>query len=341
MFIMLNNLFKTTRSRILIGLSLLFCITAVFFAIFSVVGMPGVSYRGQIASASSDEKLIEINLRSHVESLAGKIGPRNSEKSLIKAIEYISNTLRSYGYKVKEQPFEVEGSIFKNLEVEISGSKCPDEIVLVGAHYDTARGSPGANDNGSGVATVLELAREFAGKEIDRTIRFVFFTNEEPPYFRTTNMGSYHYADHCSEKQQNIRGLLVMETLGYYTEQPKTQKYPLNFFPGYPSTGNYIAFIGNQDSRKLTEQCVETFRKQCKFPSEGIAAPDWIIGVDWSDQYWFWRNNIPAIMITDTAPYRYPYYHSSFDTPEKLNYPYFAKVVNGLSEVLKAVSSKT
>lgn len=151
-------------------------------------------------------------------------------------------------------------------------------------------------------------------------------------------MGSYFYADRCLQNHDKILGLIVLETLGFYTDAANSQAYPFTFNPCYPSTGNFIAFIGNQNSRQLTERCIEAFRAQCNFPSEGIAAPNWMNGVDWSDHYWFWKNGIPAIMVTDTAPFRYQHYHTMQDTPDKLNYPSFARVVTGLSKVIESLA---
>jgi Zn-dependent M28 family amino/carboxypeptidase len=302
--------------------------------------MPGVSYKGPSEPASPLEKTTEANLAKHIKILAGDIGQRNRLSSLKKARDYIADTMSGYGYKIERQDYSVGETTFANLQAELPGRTDPSEIILVGAHYDSVCGSPGANDNGSGVATVLELARQNAGKLNARTIRFVFFGSEEPPFFSSSDMGSYHCAERCFQRKENIKGLLVMETLGYYTDKPGTQTYPCKFVPGYPTTGNFICFVGNMDSRPLIEKCVAIFRKTCNFPSEGVAAPNWVNGVDWSDQYWFWKRNYPALMITDTALYRYPYYHSLQDTPDKINYPCFARVVAGLSNVLHGIASK-
>ena len=335
---MIKNILKVTRTCLLLQLILLLGVSVLIVSINSVIRMPGVSYKGSLEPGTRQEKIIQANLEKHVQMLAGIIGPRNSPQSSSKTREYIVRTMSSYGYTVEAQGYVVDNNKFTNLQAKSCGSRNPTEIILVGAHYDTFGGSPGADDNGSGVATVLELARLNAGVRNPCTIRFVFFGSEEPPYFGSNNMGSYQYAERCFQRKENIKGLLVMETLGYYSEKPKSQAYPCNFVPGYPDAGNFIAFVGNLDSRKLTEQCLGSFRESCHFPSEGIAAPDWIIGVDWSDQYWFWKRHYPALMITDTAPYRYPYYHSIQDTPDKLNYPSFARVVTGLSNVLHVLA---
>jgi hypothetical protein len=335
---MIKDIFKMTRGRLVLGLLLATCLVALIDAIVSVIVMPGSSYRGAFEPATREEKNTATNLEKHVRMLAGKIGQRNSLSTLKEAKDYITNTLSAYGYKVNEQDYSVDNNTFTNLEAEIKGTGSSAGILLVGAHYDSVSGSLGADDNGSGVATLLELARLNAGKSFPSTIRFVFFASEEPPCFASPNMGSYHYAERCFQRKENIKGILVMETLGYYTDRANTQSYPCSFVPGYPDRGNFIAFVGNMESRGLIEKCVGAFRKSCRFPSEGVAAPAWVTGVDWSDHYWFWKRNYPGMMITDTAPYRYPHYHTLQDTFDKLNYPCFARVVRGLAEVLQELA---
>jgi hypothetical protein len=331
-------MFKMTRARLILDLFLAACLAALIGAIISVIWMPGASYRGPFEPLSPSEKVTEASLRRHVQILAGDIGQRNTDESLKRAQDHITSSLAACGYKVEEQHYVVDKTTFRNLVAEVKGTELPAEILLVGAHYDSVFGCPGANDNGSGAAAVLEVARLQAGRLHRRTVRYVFFGTEEPPFFSSTEMGSYHYAKQCFEKGEDIKGLLVLETLGYYTDKPDTQSYPCLFVPGYPTTGNFVVFVGNTSSRSLVEHCVGAFRKACKFPSEGVSAPEWINGLDWSDQYWFWRKKYPAVMITDTAPFRYQYYHTTEDKPEKLNYPCFARVVTGLSEVLSQLA---
>lgn len=335
---MIKNMFKMTKTRLIIDLILVAILVGICLIIGSIIRMPGSSYNGPTVPAGSSENQTETYLKKHIQVLAGDIGQRNTEASLQKSVDYIKSSMASYGYETQEQEFEVDGQKFKNLECTLKGKT--NDIILIGAHYDSVTGSMGADDNGSGVATVMELARLSAQKQFNKTLRFVFFCNEEPPYFASKEMGSYFYADRCVRNHDKINGLLVMETLGYYTDGANTQSYPANFTPGYPSTGNFLAFVGNQDSRQLTENCIGEFRKQCNFPSEGVAAPNWVNGVDWSDQYWFWRNGMQAVMITDTAPYRYKHYHSMQDTPDKLTYPAFARVVVGLSKVVEHLALK-
>ncbi|MCI0362486.1 MAG: M28 family peptidase, partial [Phycisphaerales bacterium] len=192
-----------------------------------------------------------------------------------------------------------------------------------------------ANDNGSGVAATLALARAFAESKPDRTLRFVLFANEEPPYFQTENMGSLVYAKRCRERGENTVAMLSLETIGYYSDAPGSQTYPIKPIGWvYPTTGNFIGFVGNYNSRKLVRQAIKSFRAHAQFPSEGGALPGWIPGVGWSDHWAFWQAGYPAIMLTDTAPFRYPHYHSIHDTPDKLDYDRMARVVDGLRPVV-------
>jgi Zn-dependent M28 family amino/carboxypeptidase len=197
-------------------------------------------------------------------------------------------------------------------------------------------GAPGANDNGSGVAAMLALARRFAGKPAQHTLRFVAFVNEEPPYFLTGQMGSFVYAGRCKAHGDRISAMISLETIGYFSDAPHSQTYPA---PGlgvfYPSIGNFIGFVSNVPSRHLLRRAIALFRKHANIPSEGAALPAFIPGVSWSDQWSFWQHGYPGIMITDTAPFRYPHYHSATDTPDKLDYDRFALVVSGMEKVIE------
>lgn len=337
---MIKNMFKMTKKRLVVDLVLLFCILGLIGLVVSVIRMPGKSYKGPFASINAQEKETEAHLRQYIQSLAGDIGQRNTERTLKESVDYIKSKMAESGYETKEQVFKVDNQECKNLECTLKGTDSSAGVILVGAHYDSVLGSPGANDNGSGVAATMEVARLLAKKSFPKTVRFVFFANEEPPYFSSEDMGSYFYAQKCINDHDKVIGLMVLETLGYYTDAPNSQTYPSNFVPGYPTTGNFIAFVGNEDSRTFTENCVGTFRKECNFPSEGVSAPKWVNGVDWSDQYWFWRYGMSAVMVTDTAPYRYPHYHALEDTPDKLSYPSYARVVVGISKVVETLASK-
>jgi Zn-dependent M28 family amino/carboxypeptidase len=225
------------------------------------------------------------------------------------------------------------------LEVELIGDSLPREIVVVGAHYDSVLDCPAANDNGTGVAALLSLARRFSGRTADRTLRFVAFVNEEPPYFQTEEMGSWVYAKQCRKQNEAVTAMLSLETIGYYSDQPDTQQYPAPFGLLYPSTGNFVAFVGNIGSGDLVRQAVGSFRQHEPFPSEGGALPEFTPGIGFSDHWSFWQEGYPALMVTDTAPFRYPYYHTPEDTADKVDFERTARVVRGLEKVIVDLAS--
>jgi len=291
---------------------------------------------GPLPPLSEAQAEIRRRLERHVQALAGRIGERNLRRagSLDAAARYLQGILRDLGFAVEAQEFEVEKTRVVNLESALEGGALHDQIVLVGAHYDSVVGSPGANDNGTGAAAVLELARLLAHERLPRTLRFVLFVNEEPPYYLGDAMGSRRYARRCRARGERIVAMLCLETIGYYTDAPSSQLYPFPFGLVYPSTGNFIGFVGNLASWHLTRRCIRSFRRQSAFPSEWLAAPGWIVGIGWSDHSSFWEEGYPAVMVTDTALFRYGPYHTSEDTPEKVRYDHMARVVAGLARVV-------
>ncbi|KJU86593.1 peptidase M28 family peptidase [Candidatus Magnetobacterium bavaricum] len=304
-----------------------------------IESMPGRSYHGSLQPLSDGEALLKQNLRRHVITLSQEIGHRNTDRSvgLEASVGYIRDVLVQYGYSVKLQEYTVRNTTVKNIEAQVDGSS--DEVIVVGAHYDSVRGSLGANDNASGVAATLELARLHAGEKHRRSVRFVLFVNEEPPYFETEDMGSRVYAREARKRADKITGMISLETIGFYSDTPNSQKYPsiLKYF--YPDTANFIGFISNISSRGLLYRCIKAFRNTTAFPSVGTAAPAWIPGIGWSDHWSFWKEDYPAIMITDTAPFRYIHYHNMTDTPDKLDFDKMARVVAGIDRVVADISN--
>lgn len=301
-----------------------------------MIRLPGKSYRGPIPPLTEPELALKSALFRDLYILAGAIGERNMwhYPNLVAATEFLAKGLTETGYPLFRQGYKVAGKSLYNLELEIAGTDRANEIVIVGAHYDSVSGSPGANDNATGAVAVLALARVFAGQTLSRTLRFVEFVNEEPPYFNTPDMGSSVYANSCWQRQDQVVAMLSLETIGYYTEKPGSQNYPPPLSLFYPATGNFIAFVGNISSRKLVKKIIASFRRHAQFPSEGAALPEVIPGVAWSDQLPFWNSGYPAVMVTDTAPFRYPHYHTASDTPDKVTYDHFARVVAGLEKVI-------
>jgi Zn-dependent M28 family amino/carboxypeptidase len=212
-----------------------------------------------------------------------------------------------------------------------------DALIVVGAHYDTVPGSPGADDNASAVAALIELAALLAPERLP--IRFVAFANEEAPYFMGPEMGSFNSASRSRVNGERLRAMFSLEMLGYYRDTPGTQRYPALFRLFYPDRADFIAFVGDLGARSLVRRAVASFRRNAAFPAEGVAAPAFIPGVTWSDHWSFRSQGFPAVMVTDTAFYRYPHYHLPSDTPEKLDYERMAHVTLGLAAMLRDLAS--
>ncbi len=299
--------------------------------------MPGKSYKEQLPALTAYEQKLSLDLKQDLDYFAGEIGEHNYQyyDALKTAESFIADQLEAAGYTVQFQGYDIDNQRFNNIEVEIPGTEKADEILIIGAHYDSVIGSPGANDNGSGVVALLALARAFQGRQFPKTLRFVAFVNEEPPFFCTEDMGSLVYARRCRSRNEKIIGMMSLETMGYYSDKPGSQKYPINLLNNiYPVTGNFISFVSNVSSQNFIKQVVKLFRSHTQFPSEGTALPDAVSGVGWSDHWSFWQVDYPALMITDTAPFRYPYYHTAEDTPDKVNYDCLARVIAGLERVI-------
>jgi Zn-dependent M28 family amino/carboxypeptidase len=275
-----------------------------------------------------------------VQALAGDIGERHIHRpaALHAAEAYIRRAFEALGHAVARQAYAAGGVESANLEIAIAGNVRAGEIVLAGAHYDTVPGSPGADDNASGVAAVLELARLLRETRAPRTIRLVAFVNEEPPFFSTGEMGSRVYARAARARGDDIRVMLSLEMLGCYSDAPGSQAYPPLLSRFYPDRGDFIAFVSNLRSRRALNAAFGAFKAASDFPAERLAAPAFVPGVGWSDQVSFWREGYRALMVTDTAFYRYRHYHGRGDTPEKLDYARMARVVEGLAATLVALA---
>jgi Zn-dependent M28 family amino/carboxypeptidase len=290
-------------------------------------------------SASSAEDLA-ARLQSHVETLAGTIGERNvyRPKALAAARDYIEATWRGQGYQVSAQEYQVDGVTCANLEAGRAGAGRSDEILLLGAHYDSVRGCPGANDNGSGVAALLEIARCFADIAPALTVRFVAFVNEEPPFFMTRRQGSAVYAKAARARGDDIRLMASLETMGCYSDAPGSQRYPPLFRYFYPDRGDFIGLVSDLRSRRAMRHVAKVFRAHSDFPMQHTAAFRWIPGIAWSDHLPFWRQGYRALMVTDTAFHRYQYYHTPQDTPDKLTYPAFGQATLALCHCFAALA---
>lgn len=289
-----------------------------------MTSMPGRSYSGPLPPLSGEERALALRLRLHVAALAA--GERNLD--LETPARYIEAAFAAQGHKPESHYFESAGRRVRNIELV---NQSP---LVVGAHYDTVPGSPGADDNASGVAVLIELAA------MRLPVRFVAFANEEPPYFYGHEMGSWAWAKRARERGETIRAMFSLEMLGYYRDAPGSQRYPAFLGLFYPDRADFIAFVGDLGARNLVRKSIESFRRNAQFPSEGVAAPAIIPGVTWSDHWSFRRHGYDAIMITDTAFNRYPHYHLPSDTPEKLDYERMARLTLGLASMLRELAKR-
>jgi Zn-dependent M28 family amino/carboxypeptidase len=285
---------------------------------------------------------LAARLQAHVEMLAGTIGERNvfRPQGLAAARAYVEATWRAQGYAVEAQEYEARGVICANLEVSRQGAGRAGGIILLGAHYDSVRGCPGANDNGSGVAALLEIARRFAALTPALTVRFVAFVNEEPPFFMTGRQGSAVYARAARARGDDIRLMVSLETLGYYSDASGSQRYPPLFRYFYPDRGDFLGLVSDLRSRGVMRQVADVFRKRSDFPLQHTASVRWVPGIAWSDHLPFWRQGYRALMATDTAFYRYRYYHTAQDTPDKLTYPVFGQATEALGSCFAALAEQ-
>ena len=304
--------------------------------------MPGSSYSGVLPPATPQLRELQARLHEHVAVLAGTIGIRNVDrgKALTRAREYIAARLKpleTASRRVQLEGVGVVGGNAQNVIFEVPGQHAKN-IVVVGAHYDSCQDGPGANDNGSGVAAILELAACFASAPADSAVRFVFFANEEPPYFKNPGMGSRVNADNALKRHDPIGAMLSLETIGYYSDAADSQHYPWPVGILYPNRGNFLGFVGDIGSRSLVRSAIASFRIAEQFPSEGAALPSTIPGVDWSDHWSFRQAGYPAIMLTDTAVYRDPNYHKASDTPDHLDYERLARVTRGIEAVVRGLA---
>jgi hypothetical protein len=321
--------------RIGILLAVLLLLAALFW--FFYLRMPGRSHEGPVPDPE-DGGVRELAdaLRRDVEALGGERNVYTPQRYAA-AARFLEDALRDAGYATARQEYEAVRTTCCNIEAEITGS---DEIVVIGAHYDSFLGCPGANDNGSGVAGLLALARRFARRETARTLRFVFFANEEPPFFQTGQMGSLVYARRCEERGEKVVGMLALETIGCFSDEEGSQRYPIPPLRWiYGTTGNFIGFVGNVSSGGLLRDCLRVFRRHARIPSEGASMPGVVPGIGWSDHWAFWQAGYYALMVTDTAPFRYEHYHRETDTPDRLDYDRMALVIEGLVPVVEALAN--
>ncbi|MEM7182072.1 MAG: M28 family peptidase [Spirochaetota bacterium] len=287
----------------------------------------------QTPPTQEDHTSISANrLKKTVKFLSSMKPARNfyHVESLNKAAEFISREFQKANLQTFEQKFVVSHKEYKNIIATLGPPSAPR--IVVGAHYDVYGNYQGADDNASGIAGLLELARVSAplSQKLKYRIDFVAYTLEEPPNFRTTSMGSYVHASDLQRQGVEVLGMLALEMIGYFSQEANSQRYPIAAMKYiYPSTGNYIAIVGNEASANMVGH-FERYMKKTSVRVESLIAPESIQGVDFSDHLNYWAKGYRAIMITDTAFFRNPNYHQSTDTPETLNYKKMAELLNGV-----------
>jgi hypothetical protein len=317
---------------------LLVLLAAGYGALHYMTAVPGAPYRGAPPPLTAEEAALAVALGRHIGTIAAREHNVVHYDELEKAARYIEATLASAGYAVGRQEFVADGKTVRNIDATIEPADASDpEVIVVGAHYDSVRGSPGANDNGSGTAAVLELARLLRdlGGTSNKRIRFVLFVNEEPPYFRTEAMGSLNYARALAKRRERVVAMYSLETIGFYSSEPGSQAYPAPFGLIFPDRGDFVAFVGLLGSRALVHETIRSFRSHTSFPSIGGVAPGFVPGIAWSDHWAFAEQGFQAVMITDTAPFRYPHYHRPSDTPDKVDTDSLARLVKGIERVIR------
>ncbi len=304
-----------------------------------MIGVPGKSHHGPLPPLTQAEAAVAAALKRHIATIAAREHNLVEYDELEKVARYIEATIASFGYTVGRQEFIVAGKPVRNIDavIEPRAGTVDPEVIVVGAHYDSVRGSPGANDNASGSAAVIELARllrDLDGNS-DKRIRLVLFVNEEPPYYRTEAMGSLRYARALAERRERVVGMYSLETIGFYSSEPESQRFPFPFGFLLPHRADWVAFIGLFGSRPLVHRTVRSFRSHTAFPSVGGVAPDAIPGMGWSDHWSFAQHGFQALMITDTALFRYVHYHQPSDTPDKVDTESVARLVKGIERVIR------
>jgi Zn-dependent M28 family amino/carboxypeptidase len=283
-------------------------------------------------------------LEAHVRVLSETIGERHFQRpqALAAAEQYLREQLTALGSPLREHEFFVRGQRFVNLEVCVPrrpGAEPEPGCIVVGAHYDTVPGTPGADDNASGVAALLELVSELGHTPLRRTLRLVFFPNEEPPFFPDAGMGSAAYAQELAREGAKVHVMLSLEMLGYYRDAAGSQHYPPGLSLFYPDRGNFIGFVSNLASRRRLHEVERAFAAESSFPCESLAAPEWTVVVGLSDHRSFWQHGYPALMVTDTAFLRNPHYHRATDTADTLDYERFADVTAGLVAAVRRLGN--
>lgn len=319
--------------KIILGISLILLIFAVLAAAACwLLKQPFV------VPVRSESPPVEVSrLETHVRTLAQNFYPRSFDRpeNLEHAASYIRAELAGSGGKVAEQVFPVEGRRYRNIVAHYGPEQGP--VLVIGAHYDSFADTPGADDNASGVAGLLELGRLLSKTPPAVRVELVAYCLEEPPHFRTSAMGSSWHARELRKSGREVRLMLSLEMIGYFRDAPGSQGYPFPFLNWmYPDRADFIAVVGRIQDWSATRRVKALMQGAGDLPVHSINAPTLVPGIDFSDHSNYWNEGFSALMITDTAFYRNPYYHGLDDTPDKLDYARMAKVVQGVYAVVQS-----
>jgi Peptidase family M28 len=313
-------------------------VTLIALAVWYAIVFPRQPFKGPVPPLGNAGHELATRLEAHVTAVASTPHNLDHYDALEAAAVYIEETLSGFGLKPQARVFQVAGKAVRNIEVlwEPPGATSATPTLVIGAHYDSPDDAPGANDNGTGVAAALELARSLAAlRPSSGRLRLALWVNEEQPYGKTPDMGSWQHAKALKDHGENIEGMIALETIGYFSNEPGSQQFPWPFGLIYPDTGNFIAFVGLPGCRAFLRRSLASFRANVAFPSIGGIAPGFLEGADLSDHWAFHQFGFPALMVTDTAPFRNPYYHELDDLPESVDYDSLARVTLGLEKMLR------
>jgi len=289
-----------------------------------------VLFGGNENAVPLDTSFTSIELRGHVQKLSEEFKPRSFSHpdNLNRTADYIATLFRTYGAAVEEQPFKVDSIQYKNIVAEFGPEDAP--LIVIGAHYDAAGLHPGADDNASGVAGLLQLGRLLSMEELTSRVVLVAFTLEEPPFFATEEMGSAVFARSLAKKEEAVQLMISLEMIGYFSDESGSQSFPFKFMElFYPTTGNFIAIVDTVFSTRAAAIKAK-MNQVISVPVYSINAPSFVPGIDYSDHRNFWHYGYPAVMVTDTAYYRNYTYHTPEDTADRLDYDRMAEVVYGV-----------
>lgn len=296
---------------------------------------PGTVHESSSEPLTADQRQLRDELRRDVEALSVGIGPRSAQTlaKVLEAERWIIAELETAGITPRRDEIDLGSLAVANIEATFPGTSAADEIVLIGAHYDTVAGSPGANDNASGVALLLAAARRLTDLETQRSTRLVFFANEEPPLSFGMQMGSRLYAERARARGDDIVLMISVDSIGYYTDARGSQKGR----PFLPSRGNFVAFGGNRENQALVDRVVALFQRHSRFPSLGLATD--IKAINRSDHSSFWNQGYPAIFMSDTSEARDPHYHKPSDVADNLDYDQMARMAEGFLRFLQTLAA--